>query len=66
MPLPYPTLGKELARREAVCTKCGETKLPTRAYLALLKSQDLPYICQTCRSELPVEPMSIGSLGVVR
>jgi hypothetical protein len=65
MNLPYPTLGKELPTREAICTKCGQTKHPKRGYLALLKSQDLPYVCQSCRESAPAHVMNLGKLGVL-
>ena len=63
--VPYPTLGKEFPHRDATCTKCGKTKRPTRAYMALLKSRDLPYICQQCRANVPAPAMGLGKLGVL-
>ena len=59
------TLGKELPHRDATCTKCGKTKRPTRAYMALLKSKDLPYICQQCRANVPAPAMDLGKLGAL-
>jgi hypothetical protein len=61
----YPTLGREQPRREATCTKCGHSKMPTRRYLALLKSQDLPYVCKACRESVALPPMSLGKLGAI-
>jgi len=52
-----------LEKRDAICTKCATWKRPTRAYLALLKSQDLPYICQKCRAASPAPAMKLGTLG---
>jgi hypothetical protein len=53
----------DLERRDAVCTKCAVWKRPTRAYMALLKSQDRPYICQKCRESAPAPAFKLGSLG---
>jgi hypothetical protein len=61
----YPTLGKELPTREANCTRCGQTKHPKRGYLALLKSRDLPYVCQACRDAQDAPPMNLGKLGAL-
>jgi hypothetical protein len=61
----YPTLGKEQPRRDAICTKCERPKRPTRAYMALLKSRDLPYICQACRAAMPAPPLRLGKLGTI-
>jgi len=63
--LPYPTLAKQLPYREAICRKCSKTKYPSRAYLALLKSRDLPYVCKACREAGPPQPMDLGKLGVL-
>ena len=62
---PYPSLGREFPHRDAICTKCGEAKRPTRAYLALLKSRDLPYICQACRQAAQAPAMDLGKLGAI-
>ena len=56
--------GTTFPRKDAVCTKCGKSKRPTRAHLAILKSADLPYVCQECREKEPVPPMHLGKLGV--
>jgi hypothetical protein len=58
-------IGSTLPRREAICAKCGITKTPTRAYLALLKSQDQRYVCQNCREGAPPPPMDLGKMGVL-
>lgn len=63
--MPYQTLGKELPHRDATCTKCGMPKRPTRAYLALLKSRDLPYICKVCRESVPPPLRDLGKLGTL-
>jgi hypothetical protein len=50
-------------RCEAICTKCGKLKHPTKAYLWLCKFQNQPYICQACRASMPPPPMDLGELG---
>jgi len=53
----------DLERRDGLCTKCAQWKRPTRAYMALLKSRDLPYICQKCREASPAPAFKLGKLG---
>jgi hypothetical protein len=57
------TFQDALERRDGICTKCGQWKRPTKAYMALLKSQDRPYVCSECRAKLPPPPMDLGKLG---
>jgi hypothetical protein len=52
-----------LERRDATCTKCRQTKRPTRGYVALLKARNLPYVCKACRASQPPVPMDLGKLG---
>lgn len=50
-------------RQDAMCVKCEKWKLPTKGYMRLLKLQDLPYICKTCRESQSPPPMNLGKLG---
>ena len=61
----HPALGKESFRRDVICTKCGKSKRPTRAYLTLLKCYNLSYVCQACRESAPPPPIRLGKLGII-
>lgn len=45
------------------CAKCGETKHPTKAYLALCKHYGEEWTCKACREKEPPPPMNLGKLG---
>ncbi len=52
-------------RRDTICSQCARTKRPTKAYLALLKFHNKPYVCQSCRESI-APPIDCGKLGVIR